>query len=293
MGMKHMGNSAIKLSNLTRDFSIGLRGYKLRALDQVNLEVPLGGIFGLLGPNGSGKSTTIKIILGLLRPSTGQCDIFGVPAGQREARSRIGYLPETPFFYQFLTGRELVRFFAAISGLRGQAREQRVDVVLETVRMIGSADRHIRTYSKGMIQRIGLAQALVHDPDILILDEPMSGLDPIGTCEFIEILRDLRDRGKTVLLASHLLARVEEICDEIAILHKGQIVCHGSLPEITQASESTVLKLAHLSPEKEKAAQEALRLIGINILEFQKDRRRLDEVFLAAVSDQSQSSQES
>ncbi len=291
--MKHMSNSAIKLSNLTRDFSIGLRGYKLRALDQVNLEVPLGGIFGLLGPNGSGKSTTIKIILGLLRPSTGQCDIFGIPAGQREARSRIGYLPETPFFYQFLTGRELVRFFAAISGLRGQAREQRVDVVLETVRMIGSADRHIRTYSKGMIQRIGLAQALVHDPDILILDEPMSGLDPIGTCEFIEILRDLRDRGKTVLLASHLLARVEEICDEIAILHKGQIVCHGSLPEITQASESTVLKLAHLSPEKEKAAQEALRLIGINILEFQKDRRRLDEVFLAAVSDQSQSSQES
>ena len=291
--MTHLGNSAIKLSNLTRDFSIGLRGYKLRALDQVNLEVPLGGIFGLLGPNGSGKSTTIKIILGLLRPSTGQCDIFGVPAGQREARSRIGYLPETPFFYQFLTGRELVRFFAAISGLRGQAREQRVDVVLETVRMIGSADRHIRTYSKGMIQRIGLAQALVHDPDILILDEPMSGLDPIGTCEFIEILHDLRDRGKTVLLASHLLARVEEICDEIAILHKGQIVCHGSLPEITQASESTVLKLAHLSPEKEKAAQEALRLIGINILEFQKDRRRLDEVFLAAVSDQSQSPQES
>jgi ABC-2 type transport system ATP-binding protein len=286
--MKHMGNFAIKLTNLTRDFSIGLRGYKLRALDQVNLEVPSGGIFGLLGPNGSGKSTTIKIILGLLRPSTGRCDIFGVPAGRREARSRIGYLPENPFFYQFLTGRELVRFFAAISGLHGQSMEQRVDAVLETVRMIGSADRRIRTYSKGMIQRIGLAQALVHDPDILILDEPMSGLDPIGTCEVIEILRDLRDRGKTVLLASHLLARVEEICDEIAILHKGQIVCHGSLPEIIQASESTFLKLAHLSPEKEKAAQEALRLIGINILEIQKDRRRLDEVFLAAVSDQSQ-----
>ena len=288
-----MGNPAIKLSGLTRDFSIGLRGYKLRALDEVNLEIPTGRIFGLLGPNGSGKSTTIKIILGLLRPSSGQCDILGVPAGQREARSRIGYLPESPFFYQFLTGRELVRFFAAISGLRGRAREQQVDVILETVRMLGSADRLVRTYSKGMVQRIGLAQALVHNPDILILDEPMSGLDPIGTREVIEILQDLRDSGKTILLASHRLSRVEEICDEIAILHKGQIVCQGSLPEITKASESTIFKIPHLSPAKEKAVQEALRLLDIKILEFGKDRRRLDDVFLTAIFDQSNSAKES
>ena len=285
MPAKHMADCAIQLKNLTRDFPIGLRGYKLRALEKVDLDIPTGGIFGLLGPNGSGKSTIIKIILGLLRPSEGQCEIFGVPAGRREARARSGYLPENPVFYWFLSGRELVCFFASVSGLRGEERDQRVDTALDTVRMTTSADRRIRTYSKGMLQRIGLAQAMVHDPDILVLDEPMSGLDPIGIREVIEILKNLRARGKTILLASHLLARVEEICDEIAIIHKGRLVRRGSLQEIVEAPDSTVLKLAGLTTEKEKAVREALGAAGIDILEIEKSRCRLDEVFMDAVED--------
>ena len=278
-----MGESAVQLRDLTRDFSIGVRGYKLRALDKLNLEIPSQTIFGLLGPNGSGKSTTLKIILGLLKSSSGDCRIFGVPAGDRRARSQIGFLPENPFFYQFLTGRELVCFLAGISGLRGGMRDQRVEEVLNAVGMSASADHRIRTYSKGMLQRIGLAQALVHEPEILVLDEPMSGLDPLGTNEFLEILKSLRDQGKTVLLASHLLSRVEEICDEIAILDKGSLVRSGSVHQIVQDNSRLILEIEDCSPEREQRVLEILRTEGIHSLQVRKGRTRLDEVFLEAI----------
>ena len=281
-----MGQTAIELKDLTRDYSIGLRGYRLRALDKVNLCMPAGEIFGLLGPNGSGKSTTIKVILGLIRPSEGSCKVFGRSAGSQESRSRIGYLPENPVFYRFLTGRELVRFFASISGMHRGLRDEAVEQALETVRMSSSADRRVRTYSKGMLQRIGLAQALVHDPDILVLDEPMSGLDPIGTREVMDILQRLRSRGKTILLASHLLARVEEVCDRIAILHKGRLVRSGSVEDIVHSTDSTLLKVRGFAPEKELLLRRLLKEADIQIEEVRQGRRRLDEVFLDALEEE-------
>ena len=281
-----MGQTAIELKDITRDYSIGLRGYRLRALDKVNLSMPAGEIFGLLGPNGSGKSTTIKVILGLIRPSEGSCKVFGRSAGSQESRCRIGYLPENPVFYRFLTGRELVRFFASISGMHRGLRAEAVEQALETVRMLSCADRRVRTYSKGMLQRIGLAQALVHDPDILVLDEPMSGLDPIGTREVMDILQRLRSRGKTILLASHLLARVEEVCDRIAILHKGRLVRSGSVEDIVHSTDSTLLNVRGFGPEKESLLRRLLEEADIQIEEVRQGRRRLDEVFLDALEEE-------
>ena len=274
---------AIELIHLTRDFSIGLRNYKLRALQQVDLVIPSGQIFGLLGPNGSGKSTTIKIILGLIPPSDGQCQVFGKPAGSRESRARIGYLPENPVFYRFLSGRELVRFFASISGMSGDTLNTASESALDTVGMTEHADRRVRTYSKGMLQRIGLAQALVHDPDIIVLDEPMSGLDPVGTSEFISILHDLCARGKTILLASHLLARVEEVCDNIAILNKGQLVQSGTVDSIVEDNGISNLRVRGLNSPKEVALRQFLKDADLELLECKTGRRSLDDVFLDAL----------
>ncbi|MEO6246554.1 MAG: ABC transporter ATP-binding protein, partial [Opitutaceae bacterium] len=166
---------ALELRGLVKDFSSGLRGLKLRAVDHLDLRVEAGQVYGLLGPNGSGKSTTIKLLLGLLEPTAGDCAIFGVSSGRVEARRDVGYLPESPYFYRHLSGRELVRFYARMCGMGGATLAARLDEVLELVGLTAAADRRVGTYSKGMLQRIGLAQALVHDPRLLILDEPTAG----------------------------------------------------------------------------------------------------------------------
>ncbi|MEN9841214.1 MAG: hypothetical protein RL376_1014, partial [Verrucomicrobiota bacterium] len=164
--------SAISIQGLTKDFAISLRGVKLRAVDNLSLEIAEGQVYGLLGPNGSGKSTTIKVILGLLEPTTGAVSVFGVPSRQVEARRNVGYLPEAPYFYRYLSGRELVRFYARVCGVKKPALKARVDEVIDWVGLSAAADRRVGTYSKGMLQRIGLAQALVHDPKLIVLDEP-------------------------------------------------------------------------------------------------------------------------
>jgi ABC-2 type transport system ATP-binding protein len=201
---------AIEIHGLVKDFAVGLRGLRLRAVDHVTLAVRPGEVFGLLGPNGSGKSTTIKLLLGLLEPTAGGCAIFGVPSGRVEARRDVGYLPEAPNFYRFLTGRELVAFYGRMCGLASAALRERVDEVVALVGLAGAADRRVGTYSKGMLQRIGLAQALVHDPRLLILDEPTAGVDPVGSAEMANLILGLKARGKTVLITSHLLGQIED-----------------------------------------------------------------------------------
>ena len=281
--MMQTGTPAIAFKNLTRDFPIGLRGYKLRALESVDMEIPAEGIFGLLGPNGSGKSTSIKIILGLLKASAGTCEVFGKPAGSLEARNRIGYLPENPHFHKFLTGRELVKYFAGLSGMEPKAIPERTDSVIEQVGMGHGANRKIGTYSKGMQQRIGLAQALVHDPDILVLDEPLSGLDPQGTREVMDLLKDLRAQGKAVLICSHLLTRIEEICDRVAILYKGRLIKEGSMDELLGGyGESHVLTVSGGRAAREKAG-EALSGVGLKLEDAQTSRRPLDDWFLELI----------
>lgn len=274
---------AIELRGLIKDFSVGLRGVKLRAVDDLSLRVPAGQVFGLLGPNGSGKSTTIKIILGLLEPTAGGCRVFGLPSTQIEARVDVGYLPESPYFYRHLSGRELVRFYARICGLGGAKVAPRVAEVIDWVGLTEAADRLVGTYSKGMLQRIGLAQALVHDPRLVILDEPTSGVDPVGAAAISELILQLKVQGKTVLITSHLLTQIEEICDRVAILDRGRLILEGAVCDLVGGAERQALIVEKLSPGELQELRGWLGLRGRTLEAVAAPRARLDQIFLERV----------
>ena len=278
-----MSHPAISIKGLTKDFSIGMRGVKLRAVDDLNLEVGDNEIFGLIGPNGSGKSTTIKVVLGLLDASVGECQIYGKPSHTVAARHSVGFLPEAPYFYRYLSGRELVRFYARICGVsRGNIAKQ-VDEVIELVGMTEAAHRRVGTYSKGMLQRIGLAQALVHDPRLVILDEPTAGVDPLGSAAIGEIIRELKRRGKTVLLCSHLLAQIEGLCDRVAILHRGKLVREGRVDDLVQEKDAQSLVVEGLSAEGRAAVEKAIAEQGGTLCRVEQPRLSLDSLFLQEV----------
>ena len=281
--------AAVELSGLTKDFALGLRGVRLRAVDNLSLTITPGEIFGLLGPNGSGKSTTIKVILGLLRPTAGTCHVFGVSSERVEARLAVGYLPEAPNFYRFLTGRELVTFYGRICGLTRALLGARVAEVIAWVGLAEAADRRIGTYSKGMLQRIGLAQALVHDPQLVILDEPTAGVDPIGAAMITELIRELKARGKTVLITSHLLAQIEEVCDRVAILDKGHLLACGTVSALSAEGEnlSDTLNASELA---ELAQWLAAR--GKTAAALGSSPARLDQIFIERVERHRQQTEE-
>jgi ABC-2 type transport system ATP-binding protein len=230
---------AVSTERLTKDFTTGFfRARPHRALDGLTLEVPPGGVFGLLGPNGAGKSTTLKLLLNLLRPTSGRASLFGLDPGDIRAHARAGFLPENPTFYGYLTAEELLTYFAGLFGFpAADCRSRSVDILNRVG--LGEADRRrpLRQYSKGMIQRVGLAQALVNDPELVILDEPMSGLDPVGRREVREIILALRDEGRTVLFSSHILSDAELLCSRVGILAKGRLVASGTLGELTAGSK--------------------------------------------------------
>jgi len=276
--------AAISIQGLTKDFSVTLRGVKLRAVDALNLEVAEGQVYGLLGPNGSGKSTTIKIILGLLEATVGEVRVFGVPANQVEARRNVGYLPEAPYFYRYLSGRELVKFYARVCGVSGSRLGTRVDEVIDWVGLSGAADRRVGTYSKGMLQRIGLAQALVHDPKLIVLDEPTAGVDPVGSAEMCELIRKLKQQGKTVLITSHLLAQIEDVCDRVAILDRGKLIVEGSVLELVGQRDRQALIVDPLPEADLEALRGWLASRGHSLNAVEQPRARLDQLFLSKVS---------
>lgn len=276
-------HTAIRIENLTKDFSVGIRGVKLRAVDNLNLEIRDNEIFGLLGPNGSGKSTTIKIILGLLEASAGQCEIYGKPSSAVASRRSVGFLPEAPYFYRYLSGRELVRFYARICGVKRRNIQKQIDEVIEMVGMTEAAHRRVGNYSKGMLQRIGLAQALVHDPQLIILDEPTAGVDPIGSASIAEIIRELKRRGKTVLLCSHLLAQIEGLCDRVAILHRGKLIRQGTVENLIQEKDTQSLVVQNLSPEGLTAVEREIKRQGGQLNRVEKPRMNLDALFVKEV----------
>jgi ABC-2 type transport system ATP-binding protein len=234
----------VRTEQLTKDFLTGFwRPRPHRALDALTIEIPSGGVFGLLGPNGAGKSTTLKLLVDLLRPTAGTARLFDRPASDPAARARLGFLPENPTFYDHLTAEELLEYFAGLFGYTGADGRRRAARVLDRVGLGADRRRPLRQYSKGMIQRVGLAQALVNDPELVVLDEPMSGLDPVGRREVREMILALRDEGRTILFSSHILSDAELLCSRVGILARGRLVAEGDLRDLTsgQAAGSEVV----------------------------------------------------
>jgi ABC-2 type transport system ATP-binding protein len=228
--------AVIEIENLTKDFRVGFwKKRPVRALDSLNLRVESGEIFGFLGPNGAGKTTTLKILMNLLRPTSGSVRILGHPANSVAMRSRIGYLPENPYFYDYLTAEELLLYVGRLFAIDRIVLKGKVSALLENVGLADSRGLQLRKFSKGMIQRIGIAQAIINDPEVVFLDEPMSGLDPIGRREVREIISSLKNCGVTVFFSSHILPDVEMLCDRVAIVNKGKLQEAGTLEDILKA----------------------------------------------------------
>ncbi len=226
---------ALRLSGLRKAFRGHLGIGRRLALDGVDLEVRRGEIFGLLGPNGAGKTTTIKLILGLLRPDAGEIRLFGLPAADPQTRARLGFLPENPYFYDYLTAREFLDFYGRLQGIAAADRGPLIERTLQRVGLVGCENTALRKFSKGMTQRLGLAQAIQHEPDLVILDEPMSGLDPLGRRDVRDLILELRAAGKTVFFSSHILQDAEMICDRVAILQAGRLISSGPLDELVSS----------------------------------------------------------
>jgi len=224
---------ALATDELTKDFAVGFwRKRPYRALDRLTLEVQPGEVFGFLGPNGAGKTTTLKLLMQLVFPTSGRGELLGRPLGDLDAKRRIGYLPENPYFYDYLTAEELLRYYAGLFGYAGAERHRRASRLLDDVGIGGERRLQLRKFSKGMLQRVGIAQALVNDPDLVIFDEPMSGLDPLGRRDVRALILRLRDRGCTVFFSSHVLSDAEALCGRVAILAKGRLVGSGRLADI-------------------------------------------------------------
>jgi len=237
---------AIRTENLAKSYRSGWTGSKgAPALHGLNLEVKVGEVFGFLGPNGAGKTTSIHLILNLMSPSSGRAELFGRPATDAKVHRRVGYLPESVNLHTYYRGRGLLEFYAALGGMPRARRAGRIDELLRLVKLEDAGDKPVAKYSKGMLQRLGFAQALLHDPDLLILDEPTSNLDPVGRKEFRDILVELKRLGKTIFISSHVLSEVESVCDRVAILQKGELKRVGSLQELS-APKSTRLTLQSL-----------------------------------------------
>ncbi|MCL4789306.1 MAG: ABC transporter ATP-binding protein [Verrucomicrobia bacterium] len=223
------------------------------AVKDLTLSVHTGEVFGFLGPNGAGKTSTMNVLLGFVPPTSGTVNIFGVNVQQTIARQRLGYLPELTYYYKFLTAEELLRFYSRIFGIEKAERERRIDAVLKLVELEHARKRLIKTYSKGMQQRVGLAQALINNPDLLILDEPTSGLDPLGRMKVRDIIKRLKNEGKTVFFSSHELGEVETVCDRVAIMHQGELMVEGRVDDLARQHqcnlEQLFLKIVGYQPE--------------------------------------------
>jgi ABC-2 type transport system ATP-binding protein len=243
---KKIMNNVIEIDKLTKDYMLGFwRKRPQRALDNLSLEVKEGEVFGFLGGNGAGKTTTIKLLMQLIYPSSGNARILDRPISDVNMHHHIGYLPESPYFYDYLTAREFLDYCGKIFGMAKELRNKRVQELLKLVDMEQAANTQLRKYSKGMLQRVGIAQALINDPKVVFMDEPMSGLDPIGRREVRDIITSLQDQGKTVFFSTHILSDVEVLCDRVAILRKGKLVSYGKLTELQQRRDQTMEIVAH------------------------------------------------
>lgn len=277
--------TVIEIDGLCKDYMVGFwRPQPQRALNKLSLQVNEGEVFGFLGGNGAGKTTTLKILMTLIFPTSGTAKILDKPIDDMEMRKQIGFLPEAPYFYDYLTAREFLDYCGKIFGIATDARNRRISELLKLVDLEFAADRQLRKFSKGMLQRIGIAQALVNDPKIVFMDEPMSGLDPIGRREVRDIIRSLREQGKTIFFSTHILSDVEVLCDRVAILRKGDLAGYGRLSELEGHRDPTMEitvqgisneNLTHFHTKAQKVVQTAS---GIQI--HVPDESHIDEIIL-------------
>lgn len=275
-------NSIVSITNLNKIYKTFFSRQKVHAVKDLSLEIYKGEVFGLLGPNGSGKTTTIKLMLGLLFPSTGQIRIMGEAAGSSKVHQSIGYLPEESYLYRFLNADEILNFYGKLFGISKEKRQKKIDELIEMVGLSKSRKRPLKSYSKGMMRRIGIAQALINDPEFIILDEPTSGLDPIGSREVKDLILKLKLEGKTVLLCSHLLSDVEDVCDRIAIMYEGKMECLGKVSDLLSVSETREITI----PENQAGFIDFMvknaHSQGI-ALEVKHPRRKLEDLFMEIV----------
>jgi ABC-2 type transport system ATP-binding protein len=275
-----MATPAISIRNLTKVYPIPFKRERVVAVKNLSLDVEPGQVYGLLGPNGSGKSTTMKIVLGLVPATAGTTEIFGRDSSMVDSREDVGFLPENPYFYKYLTGYETLLFYGKICGLGGKKLKDRAGELLKLVGLEGARDRRLGGYSKGMLQRIGLAQALVQEPRLLVLDEPTAGVDPAGSREIRDLILDFKSRGITVMLCSHLLGQVQEICDRIGILHHGDLVREGKLDDLISIENQTDLILENTTPELLAEIQALIRKSNGRLVEMRKPQTTLERFFL-------------
>ena len=280
-------NLAVKTQGLRKEFALGWFRGRLLAVEGLDMEVRKGEVFGLLGPNGSGKSTAMKMILGLLRPTGGRAEVCGYRAGTIAARRQIGFLPENPYFPNFLSGIELVRYYGRLSGMGGRKLELRIEELMELVRLCGEAGkRPLRTYSKGMLQRAGLAGAMVGDPEVLMLDEPTAGVDPAGSRDSRDLILELKERGKTVIFSSHLLEQVEDVADRVIILHRGKKLREGRLEDLLSKKSEWQIRVQGLEEAGRKELREWLEKRGVQIMAESAPRERLEDYFLRSLPEE-------
>ncbi len=278
-----MANTILRTERLSKTFEVGVRRKRVQAVKDLDLAVEDGEIFGFVGPNGAGKTTTIKMLMGLIFPTSGKAFIYDAPIPSAEAKRRIGYLPENPSYYEFLTGREALRFFGRLSGVGGAELKGRIDELLDLVGIADAADRQIRKYSKGMQQRLGIAQALVGDPSFVVLDEPMSGLDPIGRKDVRDLILELKRRGKTVLFSTHILPDVEALADRVGVILGGQLRDVGRISDLLSPRIRSVEVVIDL-PEAARGAVSAAKLVSRDQARFGLSFQDLDQANVAVAA---------
>jgi len=276
---------AVETNSLTKVYRDFWGRARVKALNSLDLTVHQGEIFGLLGPNGSGKTTTTKLLLGLIFPTSGQAYVLGKPAGDVATKARVGFLPEESYLYRFLNAEETLDFYGRLFKIPKKERRKKIDELIEMVGLTEARKRPLKEYSKGMARRIGLAQALINDPDVVFLDEPTTGLDPIGTREVKNLVIDLGKKGKTVLLCSHLLADVEQVCDRIALLVRGNLRKQGAVKELLADKDALQFTIKKPPADARRRVEELAAEMGTKIEGVENPVETLEELFLDVVRD--------
>jgi ABC-2 type transport system ATP-binding protein len=288
-------DAAVETQNLTKIYRDFWGRDKVRALTGLNMTINRGEVFGLLGPNGSGKSTTIKLLLGLIFPTRGSARVLGHPAGDTAVNEKIGFLPEESYLYRFLNGEEILRFYGKLFKIDRKTLNKRVPMLLDTVGLDAkSRKRKLREYSKGMARRIGLAQAMINDPDLILLDEPTTGLDPIGTREMKDLILSLKAQGKTVLLCSHLLADVQDVCDRITILFRGQMMelakdANGQgmgiapVKDVLQVKDVSTIEARGMTEQQMEQLRQFIQQMGVSQANITHPTTTLEDLFMRIV----------